>query len=638
MMKKLSCFILLIFFLLVGGSHTLANSNQMIIINKNTNQLAYYNQGKLEKTFKVATGRQNSYTPEGKFKIVNKIKNRPYYKQNIPGGHPSNPLGDRWLGINARGTYGTTYAIHGNNNPKSIGTYASAGCIRMYNDEIRWLFDRVAVNTPVIITTSKQSLHQIALANGYAFESKVNKLSVSKSSPQPTNASVSVSASVSSGSNTLYKFMVHDGKKWSTIRDFSSTNKVNWQPKSAGNYKLKVQVKNKNSKRKFEDERVLNYTVYQPAKANSLAVNKVSPQPSNTTINLTAQSNNNTNNQFKFSFFDGKKWVDIQKYSSNNKATWKPTKAGNYQVRVQVKNKHSKKSFDSERIINYTVFNEAKINTLSFNHATPQPINKDITITAQSNDNSNNRFRFLVFDGQKWVTIQDFSTKRTVSWKPAKAGAYQIKVQGKHRNSKKAFDHEKVMTYNVFHEATLSDISLNPVSPQPTDTNITITAQSNDNSNNHFKFLIFDGQKWVTIQDFSSKRSTSWKPLNAGDYQIKVQVKHKHSKKNFDHEQIISYTVYDPAKIVAFNMDRESPQFINNEIHFTVNSHDPSNHLYRFSIFDGSSWDVVQDYSPNNNYRWVPISEGTYTIKSEVKHKNSTHPFDDSEEIIFTIE
>ena len=141
--------------------------NQFIIINKAINQLALYERGKLNKVFKVATGKYQSLTPEGKFKIVNKIKNRPYYKGGIPGGDPRNPLGTRWLGLNARGTWGTTYAIHGNNNPSSIGKHVSHGCIRMFNNEVEELYDRITLNTPVVITTSKKNFDSIAVENGF---------------------------------------------------------------------------------------------------------------------------------------------------------------------------------------------------------------------------------------------------------------------------------------------------------------------------------------------------------------------------------------------------------------------------------------------------------------------------------------
>ncbi|WP_078408755.1 L,D-transpeptidase family protein [Priestia abyssalis] len=143
------------------------SGSQFIIINKSNNQLAYYENSQLKKVFAVATGKKQSYTPEGKFKIVNKLVNRPYYKGKIPGGDPRNPLGNRWLGLNARGTWGTTYAIHGNNNPSSIGKYVSNGCIRMYDEEVAWVFNQVKVGTPVIITTSGKSFDAIAMANGY---------------------------------------------------------------------------------------------------------------------------------------------------------------------------------------------------------------------------------------------------------------------------------------------------------------------------------------------------------------------------------------------------------------------------------------------------------------------------------------
>jgi glucan-binding YG repeat protein/lysophospholipase L1-like esterase len=152
-----------------------ASSSQLIIINKKTNTLAFYDSGKLVKTFSVATGRTKDQTPEGKFRIVTKIKNRPYYTGHIPGGDPRNPLGDRWMGLETRGTYGDTYGIHGTKNENSIGKYITQGCVRMHNDEIRWLYDQVQLYTNVVITTSDSSFDEIAKANGYSINSWVLK-------------------------------------------------------------------------------------------------------------------------------------------------------------------------------------------------------------------------------------------------------------------------------------------------------------------------------------------------------------------------------------------------------------------------------------------------------------------------------
>ncbi|MCI3919649.1 L,D-transpeptidase family protein [Paenibacillus sp. TRM 82003] len=153
-----------------GAGSAMTPEDSLLIVNKTINELAYFHDGALVKTFPVATGRKASYTPEGTFPIVNKIKNRPYYKEKIPGGDPRNPLGDRWLGLDARGTYGTTYAIHGNNNPNAIGKYVSAGCIRMNNDDIHWLFERIAKKTNVVIVSSELSFEELAAEHGYELQ------------------------------------------------------------------------------------------------------------------------------------------------------------------------------------------------------------------------------------------------------------------------------------------------------------------------------------------------------------------------------------------------------------------------------------------------------------------------------------
>ncbi|SFQ99210.1 L,D-transpeptidase family protein [Desulfoscipio geothermicus] len=123
-----------------------------IVIDKSTNRLQYWKDGILVKSFPIATGRDPSYTPEGLFKIVVKVVNPYYARKNIPGGSQQNPLGCRWLGLSIGG--GGIYGIHGTNNPASIGTYASAGCIRMHNRDVIWLYDHTPLGTPVKIIRS----------------------------------------------------------------------------------------------------------------------------------------------------------------------------------------------------------------------------------------------------------------------------------------------------------------------------------------------------------------------------------------------------------------------------------------------------------------------------------------------------
>jgi len=63
----------------------------------------------------------------------------------IPGGVPNNPMGERALVLQHE------YAIHGTNRPQSVGNFATYGCIRMFNEDIVDLFDRVRVGTEVVV-------------------------------------------------------------------------------------------------------------------------------------------------------------------------------------------------------------------------------------------------------------------------------------------------------------------------------------------------------------------------------------------------------------------------------------------------------------------------------------------------------
>ena len=83
------------------------------------------------------------------FKITSRIENPPWYRgdgKTIPFGDPENILGTHWLGLNVPG-----YGIHGTWDTNSIGKQASAGCVRLLNDEVAELFIMLPIGTPVTI-------------------------------------------------------------------------------------------------------------------------------------------------------------------------------------------------------------------------------------------------------------------------------------------------------------------------------------------------------------------------------------------------------------------------------------------------------------------------------------------------------
>lgn len=73
------------------------------------------------------------------------LKRRPDLPRYMPGG-PDNPLGARAMYLGS-----SLYRIHGSNEPWTIGQAVSSGCIRMRNEDVVDLYDRVKVGTKVIV-------------------------------------------------------------------------------------------------------------------------------------------------------------------------------------------------------------------------------------------------------------------------------------------------------------------------------------------------------------------------------------------------------------------------------------------------------------------------------------------------------
>ena len=113
------------------------------------------------KTYPISIGRMDWETPLGRTRIISKVRNPAWYPPEsiraehaaagdplprvVPPG-PDNPLGDYAMRLGLPG-----YLIHGTNRPAGVGMRVTHGCIRMFPEDIDYLFGHVDVETPVRI-------------------------------------------------------------------------------------------------------------------------------------------------------------------------------------------------------------------------------------------------------------------------------------------------------------------------------------------------------------------------------------------------------------------------------------------------------------------------------------------------------
>jgi hypothetical protein len=76
------------------------------------------------------------------------LTRQPYLPRFMAGG-PGNPLGARAVYLGE-----TEYRIHGTNRPETIGKRVSSGCIRLTNEDVADLYERVKIGAKVIVLPS----------------------------------------------------------------------------------------------------------------------------------------------------------------------------------------------------------------------------------------------------------------------------------------------------------------------------------------------------------------------------------------------------------------------------------------------------------------------------------------------------
>lgn len=129
-----------------------------ILIDTDARRLTYWGpNGEDYMEFPVAVGRSADFEKRGRSKVVRKRANPdwtptpamrrrdPSLPAYVPPG-PDNPMGEHAIYLDW-----TYYAIHGTNDPLSIGRAASSGCFRLFPEHVEQLFGEVKIGTPVYV-------------------------------------------------------------------------------------------------------------------------------------------------------------------------------------------------------------------------------------------------------------------------------------------------------------------------------------------------------------------------------------------------------------------------------------------------------------------------------------------------------
>lgn len=446
-----------------------------------------------------------------------------------------------------------------------------------------------------------------------------------------TGENITLSATANPSSDSLYKFAYRDDStgQWITVKDYGVENKVTFKLDKAGSYRFVVHVKHKTSSNDYDSFDFIDKNINKKEKLLSFDVSGNMSYGSNITISAKAESKDAL---YKFGIRNSKgEWITIQDYSTKNTINYKIDDTGDLRIVVHVKNKLSPNEYDDFDFKDFVV-GDFKSKLTSFDLNGEYFVNSTINISATSSPTAESLYKFAIRDPQgNWITIKDYNSVNSMSYKFTKGGDYRIVVHTKHKNSSNEYDDFDFKDIKVTEtKSSLSEFKVGGYSY--IGRNVDLSAKATPSNSTLYKFAIRkpDGV-WETIKDYNSTNSFSYVPNEPGEYRFVVHVKSNGSSQEYDDFDFKDVVIKDTkADIVSFNVIGEN--YIGNTLNINALSNPSKDVLYKFAVRDPQGvWTTIKDYGKETNTKYYLSKPGEYRFVIHSKYYESPNEYDDFE-------
>lgn len=173
-------------------------------------------------------------------------------------------------------------------------------------------------------------------------------------------------------------------------------------------------------------------------------------------------------------------------------------------------------------------------------------------------------------------------------------------------------------------------------SPADLNKNINIAAFLSENDEVEYKFMEGIEGIWKPIQDFSKSNICTWKPTKPGKYMIMVQGKSNNCKNAYDYLGRSEYEIVENSNIINKVEIDKNKISIGVKLPIKVISNEELV-LYRFWINGEKDWEVLRDYSTENEFVFTATKSGNIEILIETKRVDSERNVDDFTTVKFEV-
>lgn len=442
---------------------------------------------------------------------------------------------------------------------------------------------------------------------------------------------------ISSEEELEYKFIIGNDGVWNTIQDFSDKSACKWIPKEKGKYMIMVQGKKEGSNKPFDfmakEEIVVNDNKNRKIIKQVIVSNTSVFLGEKIYIELVSEEE-----EVLYRFWKSGKngWEPLRDYSNENKYVFTAIEEGQHEILIESKRLNSKEKVDEFKTIKFEVSLPLKIEITDFKCLTEDRlINNELVFKVETTFSENRCliYKFIKINKEgKAVCIQDYSSRKIVTYQEKIPGEYKLLCLVRDLLSKEEFDDRAIIHYDVipYKEIKINSFEADLPSPQLKGTEIIFNSNVSGGRELLYRYIV-EGP-YCEDTGYIRNKNYAWKPNEDGEYNISLLVKDISCDTEFEDRASIEFSIDRksdrPVKIKEIISNNRKRVIVGNPVNIKVNSEGGIIPLYSFIVYKDNIEMERIEYSESNWVNFIPEEKGIYEIEVRVKDKYSSREYD----------
>ena len=377
---------------------------------------------------------------------------------------------------------------------------------------------------------------------------EIEKFITEVPSPQYIGSKIEFYARVTGGQNLLYRFMLENEDDQDT--GYTTRNSFNWEPKTAGEFKILLYVKDSSFAGEYEAKSEINFLIEDGSNfhviINEIVTDKKNPILVKDAVSIMAKAEGSQDLLYSFTTCLDGNIVEKVEYGICNWVNFTPESKGNYEISIWVKDKYSKRDYDVSGtvIIEAVDFLPGEIDYVLIPTNSKFFVGGNINFEAIIRNTKSTLVKYRLRKDEQTIEETKFSNIYKYMFMARESGQYTVEVYAKNINSINEYDTKKECDIFVVEAQPIVNtlISCDKTSIKSSE-GATFRVHHGGGKVVLYEFYLMEKETWIVAQKFSRKDTFTYFPLEKGKCKILVLCKSKSSKKEYEDYAILNFFV-----------------------------------------------------------------------------------------------